>query len=300
MLRFHSVLAASLLLFVSYAHGQQPQWKLAKNDQFAARNVQTTEVATTGGFESKQHSLYDISTTWKVVAIETNKTAKVQITIESIKVKINNSIAPTMAVDVDTQGKEPSAELSKTFLKHMKTLIGKTFQMNVTPSGKITHLPLPAETKKTIDAFPKTDYVLQTFHIESVVQSMTGYFPAFPANLAKGKSWRTSSDPKTATNEAFVSTTTYAGPKQVDGKEVMQFVLETSPKKTGDRKLNKEGREPFVVSKQTGKGSSLFDAKLGNFTSAIYQNEIESTTEYEGTKSGTRIVTDHKISVTRK
>jgi hypothetical protein len=129
---------------------------------------------------------------------------------------------------------------------------------------------------------------------------MTAYFPAFPVDLAKGKTWQTSSDEKTAANEAFVSTTSYAGPKKVDGKDVMQFVLETLPKKAGDRKLNKAGREPFVVSKQTGKGESHFDAKLGNFTSSNYRNEIESTTEYEGTKSGTRIVTVHRVSVERK
>jgi hypothetical protein len=148
MLRYQNFLVASVLLCSSYANGQQPQWKLAKNDLFAAHIVQTTEVSTTGGFESKQNSEYDLGATWEVVAVA-NKTAKVRITIDSIKVKIDNSIAPTMAVDVDTQGKEPSAQLSKTFFKHMKSLIGKTFLMNVRSNGKITCRSPPKRRKRS-------------------------------------------------------------------------------------------------------------------------------------------------------
>lgn len=295
-----AVLALSISLTIAgAATGQQLQWKLAEDDQFTANLTQTTEVTTVGGFESKQTLLYELGTAWKVTDVGANKSATVQITIKSIRVKIDNSVAQDFAIDVDTDGKTPTTDRSKTFSKHMKSLLGKTFSMEVTPTGKVTHLPLPPETKKTIEAFPKTDYVLQNFHVEILVHSMTTHFPEFANDLAKGKSW-SSRDPQTAANESFTSTTTYEGLKKIGERDLAQFRFKTEPKQPGDRKVSRAGRDPFVVSKQTGNGTSLFDPKKGNFTNSSHRSKIESTTEFEGTKSGTRIVTDFEVSIQRK
>lgn len=295
-----TITLSALLTLANLAAGQQLQWKLAKGDQFTVRLTQATEVATVGGFESKQDLLYKIGTDWKVIEIGADKVATVQITMKSIRVKTDNSIATDFTVDIDTDGKPPTTDRSKTFLKHMQSLLGKTLMMKITPTGKVTHLPLPAETKKTIDAFPKTDYVLQTFHIESIVHSMTAQFPEFPIDLAKGKSWETSRNPKTPTNESFTNTTTFEGIKKIGDKQLAQFTFKTEPNQAGDRKVSKPNREPFVVSKQSGKGTSLFDPETGNFTKTNHHSEIQSTTEFEGTKSGTQMVTDLGVSIQRQ
>lgn len=299
MNRLQVAALAFAFILPGIAFGQPLEWKLEEDDQFTARLIQETEVATTGGFESKQNLLYDLSTDWRVTAVGAKKVSTVQITIKSIRVKIDNSVAPGFAVDVDTGGEAPTSDPSKTFSKHMHSLVGKKFLMQLTTTGKVKHLPHPAETKKTIDGFPKTDYVLQTFHIESVVQSMTAYFTEFPRDLAVGKSWKTHSGTNAPVNESFVSTTTYAGPIEIEKKKLAKFTFKTEPKSAGDRKVSKEGREPFVISKQTGQGSSLFDPDSGNFTKSEHHNEVHSTTEFEGVESGTRITTDFRFTMER-
>ncbi|MGB7326762.1 MAG: hypothetical protein WBD31_17940 [Rubripirellula sp.] len=279
------------------------EWNLKTGDQFAVTiQHETASDTVVGEFQAKQTNRYKLATSWIVKSVDDQRVATIEKTIDSIQFFVDSVSPIPMSVALDTasgtaSGKTFTGTEGTTYLKHMQTLVGKTLEMEMKPNGETKTLPNPAATQAAIDAFPKSDYVLQMFHVNAVAESETAYFPTLPTKiLAPSESWQRESDQDVNENEAFVTTFKYVGKTESDDKVVDEFSTTVLPKKAADRELPPGKPDPVTVSKQTGAGASFFDRTNGNFASATYRSEIVTTSDAQNTT----ITSDFSVTFKRK
>lgn len=290
-----------LLCGTSFAN--EWKWSFHEGDQFDVALNHSTDSKTSFGEQMIQQKYsYQLETTWKVKQVDESQLATIEKGIRSIRFQINSDSPVPFNIDVDTatgkaSGKTISGTEGLTILKHLQTLVGKTLMMTMEPNGATQALPLPADTKAAIDAFPKSDYTLQMFDIKGIGESETSNFVKLPAAKHQaGTNWVRESDPDVHLNESFVTTFTYVGEKKENGVVLDEFGITVTPKKAGDRKVAPGSPEPATVSEQTGSGSCFFDREEQHFTSSSYRSKVAMSTS-----AGQTVVTsEFSTNIVRK
>ena len=293
----------SSILAFNFAEAEEFQWGFGSGDTYGVTlNHSTTGKTQVGDFSATQVSRYQLRTQWNVLEVDYEGSATVEKTIQSIFFALESDSPAALNIAADTQagtssGKTFTGMEGSTLLEHLRSLVGKKLLMRITPTGKIETLPLPPETRATIDAFPATDYVLQMFDISSVAESETSYFPSLPAkSIEPGETWGRESDANVDATEAFITQFKYVGKKQGSEASLAEFSISVLPKNAGERVLPPGGAEAVSVSKQTGAGQCLFDQKMKHFVSANYRSEIVSS----GSGQSSTIISEFKTKIVKE
>lgn len=202
--------------------------------------------------------------TWKVLAVDADGTATVEITIDVVKAHLENAMTGT--TDFDSTAENAAEQANDPGLASFVALLGKSFQMKLTPRGKVVEV---AGFYELMEAAMKDGMmwgmIKDAFSNKAMASNMQAGWCEFPdKDYAKGDTW-TSTGKMTlpmmgdlTINNAYEIIDVVEGPEGTTVKIAFETVLDASSLKAPEN-----SPIPMTMKDGTMKGTLEFDPIRG-------------------------------------
>jgi uncharacterized protein DUF6263 len=254
------------------AHGNQDPpvqgplvWKFDVGKSFSYRLSQKISSKTTLGDGAEATETIDqtLETAWKVIQVQPDSTAVVDLSIKRLQMKVDGP--GEQGLEYDSAAEQRPQGFAAMLATLMKTLTESSFRATITPHGEITTVEIPEPLLKAIRDAPSGELMGGLTSEEGFKNLMRQNALLLPKTdaLKPGQEW---SNTITIENLALGGKQTvetayrYEGPQQVEGKLHEVFALQV--------KLNfgaspADQESSVKITQQQSSGKMAFDREEG-------------------------------------
>lgn len=253
------------------------EWKFAAGDEHHYEMTQKMDMSMNMGQAGKMDTSIEtfIDTTWNVEGMNKEGNAVVKQSINRMKMDIMGPGGQN--ISVDTAAKEKPEGFGAQLAPLVEALTSQPFTVTMTPQGKILQVDVPEELLKKMQAAPGAAMMgdlASKKGFEQLIRQGSLYFPE--GEIKEGQNWSNKVETKNPMfgSQTIETTYTYAGPKEMEGKEYEVF----KPSLKLDFGDGQGARGTQVaIDKQDSSGEILFDREAGHLAQSKINQNMELT-----------------------
>lgn len=300
--------AALALLTTSLARADDAlRWKFKQGDtlQYVSRS-KSDVVVDASGVEFDISSGQTMDLTWKINKVNDDGSAEVSQRIDRLQLLINSPLTGEFRFDSKEAAKEgeedkdnkqqapgPGGQIAERFLPLLKSMIGQSFTMKISPRGEVTDIKLP---EKMSEALKKQDsgnnggggsfFALLLgggFSEDGIKQLIQRSVTLLPEKVpSSDTSWTQEFSSKLGKIGVQKNATkfSYEGVEEHDGKKLAK--LSTDEEITLELNDNPDANFELEIAKQEAKGTIFFDNQTGRLAEANATAKVEMEGEFQG------------------
>lgn len=232
-------------LTVPACSAQELAWRLTTGDRFEVTLGQQKQAQTSVDKRiAKNHSQTSIRQSWEVEAVDDKGNFRIQQTIKSIRISVENPELPSQALIVDTDSKAAVGKESTKVLNQIRPLIDLELIVTISPRGEILGVSYSDQAQKILQELPGSLDLQSLFTADGIKDLLGAAAIVFPEKSPnRGERWQVTDTVRNPLGE-FQRTRAYhlARVEGSDQQQVAVIELKTTiePKSTNEKngKLN--------------------------------------------------------------